>query len=194
MTDFVAYNPNDPVQQTFLGSLAQGETGNSAYAATEGVGGTNLANDPNSDPYGFPIWQGQGSSHAAGIFQFEPATWDALAQTYGLNFGNASDQQAGAWYLAQQTYTAKTGGSLYGDLSSGTTSKLQSALYSIWPSIAGNGAAPQGLAADIAAGVGSNLPFPARQPGPLELTRLEVLNKRHQDYLATLKTGLNASA
>lgn len=156
----VAYNPNDPVQQAFLSALALGETGNSSYAATEGVGGVNLADDTSENDFGFPTWQGEGDSHAAGIFQFEPATWDSLASQYGLNFQNTSDQEAGAWYLAQQTYQSKTGGSLYGALSGGNYSSVQSALASIWPSVTGNQAAPQGLAASLAGGQGSNLTFP----------------------------------
>ena len=156
----VAYDPNDPVQQSFLSALALGETGNSTFAATEGVGGTNLANDPSTDQYGFPSWTGQGNSHAAGIFQFEPSTWDSLASTYGLNFNNTSDQEAGAWYLAQQTYASNTGGSLYNALSSGNYSRLDSALASVWPSTQGNETAPQGLAGSISEGKGSNLTFP----------------------------------
>jgi hypothetical protein len=191
-SSFVAFNPNDPVQQQFLSSLALGETANSSYAATEGFGGVNLADAP-TDQYGFPQWQGQGNSHAAGIFQFQPATWDALAQQYGLNFSDAGDQEAGAWYLAQQTYNTKTGGNLYGDLSTGNTSKLNSALASVWPSVSGNAASPHGLAAAIAGGDGANLPFPAaRAPSPREIARLAHLN-RVADYSALSRTGSNGS-
>lgn len=192
MADYVAFNPNDPVQQQFLSSLALGETGHSSYAATEGFGGSNLAS-ADVDQYGFPQWSGQGNSHAAGIFQFQPATWSALAQQYGLNFADAGDQEAGAWYLAQQTYSAKTGGSLYGDLSTGVTSKLNSALAAIWPSVQGNAASPHGLASAFAGGEGANLPFPvARAPRLKELVRLEHLN-RVAEFSASSKTGSNVS-
>lgn len=157
MADLVAYNSNDAVQQQFLSSLALGESGANGGPMV-GVGGANLAGS-STDQWGFPQWGGVGSgssqSHAAGLFQFQPATWDSVASTYGLNFGNASDQQAGAWYLAEQTYQQKTGGSLESDLQAGKFSSVQSALASIWPSVTGNGAAPQGLASDLANKIGA---------------------------------------
>jgi hypothetical protein len=150
----VGYNPDDPVQSTFLSALAQGETGNSTFSATEGFGGSNLAGAA-TDAFGFPQWTGLGNSHAAGTFQFQPATWDALAQQYGLNFANPADQSEGAWYLAQQVYAQKTGGgSLEDALSSGNPTALQgvqSALKGTWTSVVGNQANPQGLAAALAA-------------------------------------------
>lgn len=157
----VAYNPNDPIQQSFLSSLALGETGNSNFAATEGVGGTNLSGLP-TDQYGFPSWSGQGNSHAAGIFQFQPGTWDAVAQEFGLNFSNPADQAAGAWYTAQQAYQQKTGGDLETDLQAGKYSSVQSALAAIWPSVTGNAANPQGLANALATGVGAAIPGAAQ--------------------------------
>ena len=148
----IAYNPADPIQQRFLSSLALGETGNSSYAATEGVGGANLAGLP-TDQFGFPQWTGQGSSHAAGTFQFQPQTWDAVAKEHGLNFSNPQDQNAGAWYAAQQADP-----NLEADLSSGNYSKVQSILQSIWPSVTGNQANPAGLAAALGGGVGADIP------------------------------------
>lgn len=151
----IAYNPDDPLQTAFLSALALGETGNSAFASSEGVGGSNLANDP-TDQYGFPEWEGEGNSHAAGTYQFEPATWDSIAAQYGLNFSNPSDQSEGAWDLAQQTYAQNTGGaSLETALQSGNYSSIQSALAAVWPSVTGNAAAPQGLAASLSSGAGA---------------------------------------
>jgi hypothetical protein len=153
----VGYNPSDPVQQSFLQALALGETGSSSYAATEGVGGVNLAGSA-TDQYGFPLWNGQGNSHAAGPFQFQPSTWDTLAAQYGLNFANQADQNAGAWYLAQQTYSANNGGaSLEAALQSGNYQAVQQSLASIWPSVLGNASAPQGLAASLTSGAGSSV-------------------------------------
>lgn len=193
----VAFDPNDPVQQAFLSALALGETGNSSYAATEGVGGTDLAGDTSTDSAGFPLWSGEGDSHAAGIFQFEPATWDSIAQQYGLNFANTSDQEAGAWYLAQQTYSADTGRSLYSDLSSDNYSFLDTALAKVWPSVAGNAAAPQGLAATLAGGGGASLPFP--EPHPLRRMQAHLLRRlgaaraqRQAASSATSRTGSSA--
>lgn len=153
----VAYNPSDPKQQSFLSALALGETGGADNAATLGYGGTDLST-ATTDQYGFPSWTGLGNSHAAGTYQFEPATWDALASQYGYDFQNPTDQNAAAWTLAQQTYTAKTGGSLIDALNAGDYGSVQSALASVWPSVTGNGSAPQGLAANLAAGVGASIP------------------------------------
>lgn len=134
-SSLVAYNPDDPIQAAFLASLAEGESGGSSYALTEGVGGTNLSGDP-TDEYGFPEWSGFGDSQAAGIYQFEPSTWDSLAAEYNLNFGSAADQSEGAWYLAQQTYATDNGGaSLYTALQNGNIGTVQSSLASVWPSV-----------------------------------------------------------
>lgn len=148
----VSYNPNDPTQQSFLAALGLGES-NGANAYQQGVGGTDLSHTA-TDAYGFPQWGGFGNSHAAGEFQFQPATWDKVAAEHGLNFANPADQNAAAWYLAQDTYAAKTGGSLADDLQAGKLSQVQSALASVWPSVTGNGASP-GLAAAISKGLGS---------------------------------------
>jgi len=155
------YNPDDPLEQAFLGALALGESGGASNSATLGVGGTDLSSFINSgavDRYGFPLWQGQGNSHAAGTWQFEPSTWDSIASQYNLNFENPSDQAEGAWYLAQQTDP-----DLYSQLQSGDYSSIQSALKSVWPSVSGNAAAPQGLAADIGADVTTNTTAQAAQ-------------------------------
>lgn len=149
MPGAVAYNPSDPTQAAFLAALQQGETGTVGPSTLyEGTGGVNLAGAP-ADQYGFPQWSGFGSSHAAGEYQFQPATWDAVASQHNLNFGNPSDQNAAAWYLAQDTYAQQTGGSLQDALQSGNFSSVQSALSSVWPSVTGNGASPGGLASAI---------------------------------------------
>lgn len=150
----VAYNPYDPAQQSFLSALALGEShGPSPY--TQGVGGTDLSGAP-TNQYGFPTWGGFGNSHAAGAFQFQPATWEQYGAEYNLNFRNPGDQNAAAWYLAQDTYKAKTGGDLSSALAAGQYSSVQAALAKVWPSVTGNGASP-GLAAALSGGQGSQL-------------------------------------
>ena len=196
MTNYVAYNPNDPTQTSFLSALALGETGNSSYASTEGFGGINLEGAP-TDNQGFPL-QAPGSnvSSAAGTYQFTQSTYDRIAGELGLdNSFSQSDQNEAAWQLAQETYASKTGGSLYDALSDSNYNSVQSALTSVWPSVSGNGAAPGGLAASLAGGQGANVPFPPltmerRQEQILCRTRLET----RVDYLATLKTGSKGSA
>lgn len=150
-----AYNPYDPTQQGFLSALALGESSGS-HPYSQGVGGVDLSGAP-TDASGFPQWGGFGNSHAAGAFQFQPATWDAEASAHGLNFQNPADQNAAAWYLAQDTYSAKTGGDLATDLKAGKFSSVQSALASVWPSVTGNAAAPGGLVASLTGGKGANI-------------------------------------
>lgn len=149
----VAYNPDDPLQAGFLVALSHGETGGADNPYSLGVGGSDLSAAA-TDAYGFPQWAGQGNSHAAGAYQFQPSTWDSIAQEFDLNFQNPNDQNKGAWYLAQQADPT-----LENDLQAGNYSKIQSALKSIWPSVTGNAAAPQGLAANLGGAVstGENL-------------------------------------
>lgn len=146
----VGYNSDDPLEEAFLGALSLGETGGVSNSASIGVGGQSLVGS-SVDQYGFPQWNGFGNSHAAGTYQFEPSTWDSIAEEFHLNFENPNDQAQGAWDLAQQTDP-----NIYSQLQSGNYSAIQSALKSVWPSVTGNGAAPQGLAADIAANVRTN--------------------------------------
>lgn len=153
MGSSVAYNPSDPTQQAFLAALSRGE-GHDTY---QGTGGYDLHGAP-TDQYGFPLWNGFGNSHAAGWFQFQPATWDAYAATYNLNFGNTEDQKAAAWYLAQDTYSQATGRSLSDALAAKDYSSIQTALAPVWPSVTGNGASPEGLSGSLASGKGSDLP------------------------------------
>jgi muramidase (phage lysozyme) len=155
--NLVAYNPSDPKQASFLSALALGESGGKSNAATLGYGGSDLSSAPSGE-HGFPSWTGLGNSHAAGIYQFQPKTWDALASKFGFDFHSPQDQSAAAWVLAQQTYASKTGGSLSDALDKGNYGAIQSALAKVWPSVTGNGSAPQGLAANLAAGVGASIP------------------------------------
>lgn len=135
------YNPNDPLQKRFLDALSMGESSHRLDAEWLGVGGANLAGFPRR-PDGFPVWNGYGHpvSHAAGVFQFEPATWAQLALQHQLNFSRLSDQYAGAWYLAQQRIP-----NLVDELDDGEYAYIQSRLAPIWTSVTGNGASP-GLA------------------------------------------------
>ena len=157
MAGEVAYNPNDPEQRSFLSALAKGESGGN-YAV--GWGGTDLSG-ATRDQYGFPQWAGrpgpEGISHAAGAYQFQPGTWKDVASKYGLDFSKPGDQDAGAWYLAQETYASKTGRSLDADLNAGYLDKLQSALSRTWTSVTGNASNPQGLAYAITNGIGAEL-------------------------------------
>ena len=62
-----------------------------------GYGGTDLSSAP-LDEYGFPIWAGKmgpaGMSHAAGAYQFQPATWRAYAGPLGIKDFSPASQDA----------------------------------------------------------------------------------------------------
>jgi|SRR6185437_1374928 len=156
MAGLVAYNPNDPAQAGFLAALAQGETGGAVNSAFTGTGGANLSG-LSSDQYGFPSWTGLGNSHAAGTFQFQPGTWDAIASQFNLNFQNPQDQAEGAWYLAQQTYAQKNNGaSLETALNTPADyGSVQSSLSKVWTSVTGNQANPTGLASVLGSYISS---------------------------------------
>jgi hypothetical protein len=68
-----------------LALVRKHESGNSY---TKGYGGADLSKAP-LDETGFPIWSGkegpQGLSHAAGAYQFEPATWKKYASAAGVS-------------------------------------------------------------------------------------------------------------
>jgi muramidase (phage lysozyme) len=146
----VPYNPADPVQSAFLTALRLGESGHAKNAATLGVGGKDLLNYPR-DEWGFPKWEGYGHpvSHAAGIYQFQPRTWQPYAAKYGLNFHIAQDQSAAAWYLAQDVCRIK-----HLDLCEALASKqyhaIEHVLSATWTSVTGNKASC-GLAVELAA-------------------------------------------
>lgn len=155
----VAYDPNDTTQLSFLAALGLGESG-SANGYSTGYGGVSTSGAP-TDQYGFPTWGGSstaaGPTHAAGEFQFQPSTWDAIASQFGLNFQNPQDQNAGAWYTAESTYYSATGGDLETALKSGNYASVQQALESVWPSVNGNQSSPQGLAYALANGQGGSI-------------------------------------
>ena len=95
------------------------------------------------DRWGFPQWAGkvtrEGPTHAAGAYQFQPGTWRGIASRYGLNFANPADQDAGAWYNAQERYARETGGrSLDADLDAGLFDKIRGALSREWTSLRDN--------------------------------------------------------
>lgn len=156
-----AYDPSDTAQSRFLSALAKAEGGTSASI---GYGGADLSNAP-TDQYGFPQWNGvqtsYGPTHAAGYYQFQPGTWDGIAEQYHLNFANPADQHAGAWYLAQDVYARKTGGrSLEDAINAGDYNSITSALGSTWQSLQ---LTPKKFTDALANGTGADLPGGATQ-------------------------------
>lgn len=88
----------------------------------------------------FPSWAGKqfpgGISHAAGRYQFEPATWKGQVVKLKLVDFSPTSQDIAAWDLASSVYKARTRRDLLGDLrSKGAQGRLNSTLHSTWTSI-----------------------------------------------------------
>ncbi len=133
--------------RALLDAIAQGESDPSAES--EGIspyfilyGGGSFEALPNRDGYnGFPAWQGRDNSHAAGRYQFEPATWKGIVPRFAPgvpDFRNPGDQDWGAWMLAQQDYHARTGGNLLNALQFGDTGDIGGVLRPTWTSMSDN--------------------------------------------------------
>lgn len=89
-----------------LSLIKQYESGNN-YSV--GFGGTDLSS-AKLDANGFPIWGGNkgpsGISHAAGAYQFEPATWAQYAKPLGItDFSPASQDKVAAAAFADQGWS-----------------------------------------------------------------------------------------
>ncbi len=88
----------------------------------------------------FPVWAGKqfpgGISHAAGRYQFEPATWRGQAAKLKLADFSPQSQDLGAWDLAESVYKARTGRDFLVNLRSKSARlDLATSLHSTWTSI-----------------------------------------------------------
>lgn len=164
-----AYNPSSSLQQKFLAAIRSTESGGN-YSV--GWGNTDLSG-ASAGAYGFPQWSGKpgpaGVSHAAGAYQFQPGTWAGIASKYNLDFRNKSDQDAGAWYLAQEDYTARTGRDLTADIEGGAWSKIASGLKSTWTSVTSSSLA-SGASAELSPGATPSEGTPSFFSDPLGAT------------------------
>jgi hypothetical protein len=85
-----------------------------------GYGGVDLSNAPRDPETGFPQWSGRmgpaGISHAAGKYQFQPATWAEGARALGINdFSEKSQDAVYDWTRAKYgdaPWQASAGGGL----------------------------------------------------------------------------------
>lgn len=94
----------------------------------------------------FPAWSGdkvtitlpdgtkrQVTTHAAGGWQDEPATWaDVVAANPGIRF-DAQGQIAGNWWLAQRDFRRRTGLSLLSEVQNGNLDNVAAGLFNTWP-------------------------------------------------------------
>lgn len=142
-----------------LDAIAVGESGGKADddAYTILYGGGHFTG------YGaFPQWAGKNNSHAAGRYQFEPATWAETAAALGLKDFSPASQDAGAWWLAQRDFKARSGDDLLVYLKSGMTlTVVATVLKGTWTSLS-----PVTLPNRYAAALASRRPAPAPQPAP----------------------------
>ena len=122
----------DTIRQGFLDHISSSEGAN--YGTLYG-GGSMKGMD--RDETGFPIWSGKDNSHAAGRYQFEPATWKEEYTKLGLTGGmTPENQDAAAWDLAQTRYKSVTGRDLSADLTNGDKgSQISDALHGTWTSL-----------------------------------------------------------
>lgn len=139
-----------PEACAFLDAIAVGESGGASDDAAYSVlfGGSHFSLGPTHEengvavldgpaqwPPAFPQWAGvwvdDAPTHAAGRYQFEPATWRGL--------GNGSfdplSQDHKAWILGQQAYRSATGRDLLTDLKANILTLAGSALQSTWTSV-----------------------------------------------------------
>ncbi len=130
--------------RALLDAIAQGES--DPVAAREGIspyfilyGGGSFEGLALRDGYnGFPAWPGKDNSHAAGRYQFEPATWRGIVPRFkpGVpDFRNPDDQDWGAWFLAQQDYGMRSGVPLFNALQVGDVGDIGSTLQPTWTSM-----------------------------------------------------------
>src|ERR1700676_2898898 len=163
--------------RAMLDAIARGES--DPTAEHEGIspyvilyGGGSFESMPDRAGYnGFPDWPGKDNSHAAGRYQFEPATWKEIVLAFPAgvpNFRTPGDQDWGAWILAQRDYQAKTGASLLGELQAGWTQDIAAALQSTWTSLGATFSARYAAAlASIPAATLPLPPAPELQPIPV---------------------------
>ncbi len=143
MTSITAANlPREA--RALLDAIAQGES--DPTARQEGIspyvilyGGSSFEGMPDRPGYyGFPDWPGKDNSHAAGRYQFEPATWKGIADGWPTgtpNFRDPGDQDWGAWFLAQQDYSARANTQLLAELQAGRTAGIADTLKATWTSL-----------------------------------------------------------
>ncbi len=121
------------IETAFLDALAVGESG-------EGKHYNILFGGGHFKGYAaFPKWIGKrtsaGMTHAAGRYQFEPATWLACTHALKLPDFSPASQDTAAWWLAQTVYHHFTGHGLTASLSEGRLVGVVTALHSTWTSL-----------------------------------------------------------
>lgn len=123
------------VGRAFLDALAVGESGGKDDIAAYTVlfGGSHFTGFA-----AFPEWSGvevgDSVTHAAGRYQFEPATWRGQQAKLGLPDFSPESQDRAAWDLAETVYKARTRLDLTTELAD-DLSGIAAALNSTWTSL-----------------------------------------------------------
>ncbi len=160
--------------RALLDAIAEGES--EGLAKIEGIspyvilyGGGSFEGLPDRAGYnGFPDWPGKDNSHAAGRYQFQPATWRGIVLRFkpGIpNFRDPGDQDWGAWFLAQSDYGMRTGHPLYQALKAGQTGDVGDVLQPTWTSMSDT-TFPERYAMALATYPPDPVPIPTPPPPP----------------------------
>jgi muramidase (phage lysozyme) len=117
--------------KAFLAAVAEGEGGTTFTIL---FGGTMWTGSMDA----FPPWTGvrlsRGSmTHAAGAFQFEPASYAAIAKVSGRMAFEPQDQIQNAWDLASQVFGGMIVNNLHAALVAGDLLLIPAYLGKIWP-------------------------------------------------------------
>lgn len=150
-----------PQANAFLRVLGAGEA--RSYNATyDGTPTGGQVADLSQFPHTAGAQGPAGPSHAAGLYQFEPATWQQQQQQTGVTDFSPQSQDKAAWNLASTTYSQNTNGrSLQTDLASGQTGLIPDALRTQWPSLNANSVTRLNSELQTVSAGGGNLPSAA---------------------------------
>jgi muramidase (phage lysozyme) len=132
-----------PTTQGLLNVIASGESADKSHPG--GNYGRQYGSLPDITDFSGPL-HGQSvtlpdgsTTHAAGRYQFEPATWDENAAAIGVKDSSPASQDKVATHLAASLYAKATGRDLQTDLEAHDAkldAGIKSALVSTWPSLA----------------------------------------------------------
>ncbi len=186
--------------RALLDAIAQGES--DPMARHEGIspyfilyGGGSFEGYPDRPGYyRFPEWPGKDNSHAAGRYQFQPATWLGIVPRFKPatpKFRNPDDQDWGAWFLAQHDYQVRSGAPLLNALTTGDIGDIGGILQPTWTSMS-NATFPDRYTVALATyPAGSFTPAktapapPSADTGPM-IAAVRALQVALQDFLDKL--------
>lgn len=142
LTELIACTTIPAVAKPFVYALGRGEGGVDSNAWVRCYGGS-LYSGPLTATFNSTntLWAGKqgpaGISHALGVGQFQPATYQETAARTGLPTIEPQSQLTNIWDLARHVYGIKaSGSSLEVDLAMGKEMRIASLLSETWTSLA----------------------------------------------------------